>query len=284
MITETTTEVERVRGHIELIRGLSNELAGYLHGLPEDIWRNPEQYGSPCDKWTVADVVTHIIAGALQQSLTIERALKQIASPPMGYRSMSDQEEVDRVVSLRVAYDEDLFPEFNATCKQLNTLLTSLKPDDYDTPVWHPRSIVPMSQLIEYRALELAVHGWDIRYGLDLSVKLSPRAIPFLTDWMCDRFRVGFRKGDALDSPVRYRFHIGDAITSDYDVVISGNDICVTTSDESDADVTFRCDEDTYILFGLGRLPFARCVRRGRLLYEGSKDLASRFTSWFSPL
>ena len=54
--------------------------------------------------------MTHIIAGALLQSLTIERALKQITSPSMGYRPISDQAEVDRVVSLRVAYDEDLFP------------------------------------------------------------------------------------------------------------------------------------------------------------------------------
>ena len=40
VITEATTEVERVQGHIQLIRELSNELAGYLHGLPEEIWRN----------------------------------------------------------------------------------------------------------------------------------------------------------------------------------------------------------------------------------------------------
>ena len=152
------------------------------------------------------------------------------------------------------------------------------------SPVWHPRSIVPMSQLIEYRALELAVHGWDIRYGLDLSATLSPRAMPFLTNWMCERFRVGFRKGDSLESPVRYRFQIGDPITSNIDVLISGDEVCVTTSDQSSADVTFRCDVETYVLFGLGRLPFARSVRRGRLEYEGDKDLASRFTSWFNPL
>ena len=284
MITDAVTEVERVRGHIQLVRELSNELAGYLHGLPEDIWRNPDQHGSPCDRWTVADVVTHIIAGALLQSLTIGRALKQNTSPPMGYRPISDEAEVDRVISLRVSYDEDLFPEFNATCKQLNTLLTSLKPDDYDTPVWDPRSIIPMSRLIEYRALELAVHGWDIRYGLDLSAGISPQAIPFLTDWMFERFRASFQKGESLESPVRYRFQIGDPITSGYDIVISGDDICVTTSDQSDTDVTFRCDAETYILFGIGRLPFSRSVRRGQLVYEGGKELASQFTDWFSPL
>ena len=284
MITDAATDVKKVRENIQLVRELSNELAGYLHGLPEDIWRNPEQYGSPCDKWTVADVVTHIIAGALEQSLTIGRALKKNTSPPMGYMSISDQAEIDRVISLRVAYDEDLFPEFNATCKQLNTLLASLKPDDYDTLAWHPRSTIPMSQLIQYRALELAVHGWDIRYGLDLSAELSPRAIPFLTDWMPERFGVGFRKGESLESPVRYRFQIGDPTTDSYDVSISGDDICVTTSDQSDADVTFRCDAETYILFGIGRLPFARSVRRGQLVYEGDKELASQFTDWFSPL
>ena len=278
-------DADSVSQNVQLVRALSNEMAAYLHSLPEDVWRNAEQYASACDGWKVADVVAHLISGAMTYSLSISRALRGDTSPPLGYRPMGVADEVERIIALRTAYDEDLFPEFNATCLRLNPLLASLEPEAHDMPAWHPMSAVLISRLIEFRVLELAVHGWDIRYGLDRSAKLSPTAHRFLIDWMARWFRAGFRKTDALETPVTYRFELTEPVSESYDVIVSGNAFCLQASaDHRIADVTFRCDTDTYILFGMGRLPFGRSVRRGRLSFEGDQELASQFTDWFRPI
>ena len=72
-----------VRHRIQLVRGLSNEMAAYLHSLPSDIWRDAERYPSGCGQWNLADVVAHLVYGALGQAIVIRRALRSELSPPM---------------------------------------------------------------------------------------------------------------------------------------------------------------------------------------------------------
>ena len=275
---------EKAKENISLVRSLSNELAGYLYTLPEDIWRDAETYASACDLWKMADVVTHLVSGAILYSLSLERrTLKGEPSPPMGYRQLGTTEATEALIAMRSTLGEDLFFEFNVTCSRLNSLLTSLGPEDYEARVWHPARIIPTSRLIEYRVLELAIHGWDIRYGLDRGASLSAGAVPFLKDWMWRWFRAGFQRNDAFQNPVRYRFQLTEPDNDGYDVVIRGDDFRLNPSEDVPADVTFRCDVDTYILFGMGRLPFARSVRRGRLSFEGDEQVAAQFSDWFRP-
>lgn len=271
---------DRVRGHIDLVRELSNELAGYLYSLPEDVWRNANQYASGCERWKVADVVAHLVSDGMMLQLSASRALKGVTSPPLGYGDLAGVEQVDRVISLRVTFDEDLFPEFYTSCKQLNTLLAGLEPSVYATPAWQPEAPTPISALIERRVLELGVHGWDIRYGLDRAAGLSERVRPFLIDFLPIWLRTYFR-GNAGASPVRYRFEMSDDRLKSYDIIISGDEFLLGPSESDDPDVTFRCDTDTYLLFVMGRLPFGRSVRRGRLSVEGDETLAAGFTDWF---
>lgn len=276
------TAAATVADRIQLIRSLSNELAGHLAILPEAVWRYADRYGSGCEGWNVADVVAHLISGAIDQFLSVGGALKGSPSPPLGYRRMVVQEAVDTVKSLRVSLDEDLFPEFNVTCLRLNRLMASLDASSYDTPAWHPRGIVPVATLVDYRVLELAVHDWDIRYGLDHSATLSAAAVPFLKEWLVTWLRSGFLGNPATSRPISYRFELTDA-SDRFDLVIAGPDLRLHASGGTSAQVTFRCDTNTYLLFGFGRLPFARSVLRGWLSAEGDQVLAAKFTSWFAP-
>jgi hypothetical protein len=45
--------------------------------------------------------------------------------------------------------------------------------------------------------------------------------------------------------------------------------------------VTFRCDTETYVLLVYGRLPLAAAVKSGRLVVAGDQALASAFEQWF---
>ena len=273
-----------IREHIRLIRELSNEMAVYLHTLPRDVWRYADRYPSACEEWNMADVVAHLIQGAIASTLSIQRSLQGNTSAPIGYQPLTKVEHTLHVSGLREAYDEELFLEFNVTCKRLNSLLSSLRPAEYDIDAWQTERVGPLSLLIEDRLIELGIHGWDIRYGLERTAKLSPIAVPLLRDWVRGWYLKAFKGGDPLEKPVTYRFEPEGDVTQGHDVVISGDEVWVSGPTSKDADVTFRSDEDTCILFTLGRMPFARSVRRGRLSFEGDEALAAEFVGWFRPL
>ena len=280
----TLWRARRARERINLVRELSNGLAAHIHTLPEDVWRNAAQYGSPCAGWKLADVITHLIMGANLASLSISRALKGQTGPPMGYRSVAGEEATADLVSLRETYHEDLFPEFNASCRRLSNVLVTLDADAIDLPAFHPDGVMPVSRLIDLRALELAVHGWDIRYPFDRAASFPYNAYPFLLQWLPYWLADAFRASEPLDAPLRYRFAITDADVTPLDVIVHGNDFEVHDAYDPQADVTFTCDTDTHLLFCMGRLPFARSVRRGRLSFEGDGELAAQFTEWFGPV
>lgn len=267
-------------GHVRLVRELSNGLAVYLRSLSNDVWRDPERYPSGCSQWKVADVVAHLNWKAHDAALSIQRALKSDVSPPMGYTPVGKDEEAERIVTARIAYDEDLFPEFNVGCRRLNTLLASLGPEHSDLHAWHLGSEAPLSRLVEYRASELAIHGWDVRYGINKTAGLDEMSREFLMEGLPDRLMYTFHGASDMTGRTRYRFQLA---AERYDVVISPDGCDVQHSADETPDVTFTCDVDTYILFAIGRLPFARSVRRGRLSFEGDEASASQFPEWFGP-
>ena len=191
-----------VQENIQIIRALSNDLAGFLYTLPEDVWRDADVYASACDRWNMADVVAHLIDVANTFTLSIERAVSGNASPPMGNRKLSSDEWIESIISLRDAYGEDLFPEFNTACLRFNRLIMELEPDQYELPAWHPFRVMTVERLIELRAMELAVHGWDVRYGIDRSAAINPVAIQFLKGWVPRWLRACFRPSGPRTIPM----------------------------------------------------------------------------------
>ena len=271
-----------VQQNIQTIRALSNDLAGFLHTLPDDVWRDPDTYASGCADWKVADVVTHLITIAGMKTMSIQRALRGDASPPMGYRRRSAEDGLEELVNLREAYYEDIFYEFNASCLRLNSLLVGLKPDQYDLPAWHPATVMDVSRLIELRLMELAVHAWDIRYVFDRSARINPVAVPFLKGWLPNWLRWSFRKPADLEGSVTFRFTLSDSDGESHDLKVNSDSFSLESADfTSDADVTVSLDSSAYILFLMGRVNLRRSVRRRQIRLEGDMEVMNRFGEWF---
>lgn len=275
---------------IQIIRALSNDLASFLYTLPEDVWRDADVYASACDRWNMADVVAHLIDVANTFTLSIERAVTGNVSPPMGNRQLTSEEWVQSVISLRDAYGEDLFPEFNTACLRFNRLIMDLEPEQYELPAWHPFRVMTIERLIDLRAMELAVHGWDVRYGIDRSAAINPVAVPFLKGWVHRWLRASFRPPsesgpDSLPRTgcgVKLRFVLTDTDDESYDLTVGTEDFSLDASDTSvEANATLELDSSSYILFLMGRLPLRRSVRRGRIALDGDQDLAEQFPNWF---
>ena len=268
--------------NIQTIRALSNEMAAYLHTLPDDVWRDADTYASACAEWNMADVVAHLVDIGNHFAMSIERALNGNVSPPMGYRRMNREEFTQSVIALRDAYHEDLFPEFNASCLRLNRLLVSLTPEQYALPAWHPFRVMTVENLIELRAMELAIHGWDVRYGIDRSASLSAAAVPFLKGWVPRWLTACFRAPDDPDADVRLRFELTDGDGESYDLTVRSDGFSLEASDLSaTADGTLELDTSSYILFLMGRLPLRRSIRRRRIAFAGDQALAEGFGAWF---
>lgn len=271
-----------VRQNIQTIRALSNDLAGFLHTLPDDVWRDPDIFASACADWKVADVVTHLITIAGMKTMSIQRALRGNASPPMGYRRRSADERLEELVNLREAYYEDIFYEFNASCLRLNSLLVGLEPDQYELPAWHPARVMDVSRLIELRVMELSVHAWDIRYVFDRSARINPVAIPFLKGWLPNWLRASFRKPVDIEGSVTLRFDLTDSDGEAHDLRVRADSFALETADlTSDADVTVSLDSSAYILFLMGRVNLRRSVRRRQIGLDGDMEVAAKFSEWF---
>ncbi len=271
-----------VEQNIQTVRALSNDLAGFLHTLPDDVWRDPDTYASACAEWKVADVVTHLITIAGMKTMSIQRALRGDSSPPMGYQRKSADERLQELVNLREAYYEDIFYEFNASCLRLNSLLVGLEPDQYDLPAWHPARAMDVSRLIELRAMELAVHAWDIRYVFDRSARINPVALPFLKGWLPNWLRASFRKPGDLEGSVTLRFALTDSDNEAYHLKVNSDSFSLETADlASDADVTVSLDSSAYILFLMGRVNLRRSVRRRQIGLDGDMEAAAKFSEWF---
>ena len=276
-------DTETVRQNIQTVRALSNDLAGFLNTLPDSVWRDPDTYASACDGWKAADVVTHLISIANMKTLSIQRAMQGSAAPPMGYhRHASAEDGLRELVNLREAYDEDIFYEFNTSCLRLNRLLVSLEPEQYDLPAWHPARVMDVARLIELRAMELAVHSWDIRYGFDREASIAQVAIPFMKGWLPNWLRASFRPPTGIDGSVTLRFDLTDSEGEAHDLRVTGDDFSLNPADRSrEANATISLDSSAYVLFLMGRVNLRRSVRRGRVSLEGDDQAASDFTRWF---
>lgn len=275
-------DTNRVQENIDIVRALSNETAAFLDTLPDDVWRDPDRFVSGCENWKVGDVITHLIDQANHTTLSIERALRNTIAPPLGHRLLTPDEADEQLFELRAAFDEDMFPEFNASCLRLNRLVVGLESEHHDLDAWHASGVRSVARLIEYRALELAVHGWDLKYAFDRNASLSPSVVPFLMAWLASWLRAAFRGADDLESPARLRFDLDTA--ESFDLTMEDGRFILEPSTPEDANVTLAVSASDYILLLMGRLPMRRSVRRGRIQLVGDEGLAYKLADWFGPV
>jgi predicted lipid carrier protein YhbT len=84
-----------------------------------------------------------------------------------------------------------------------------------------------------------------------------------------------------LSAPVRYRFEVTERVSIRADIVVEGDKARLEDSGKGSANVTFRCDTETFVLLMYGCLAPAPTITGGRLVVEGDGELAAQFGQWF---
>ena len=268
---------------ISLVNSEADHLRDFLGSLSADQWSHP----SACADWALGDVVAHITQGADTWSECITRAVAGDASPPEGLQPLrpgdrGSQATADRAIQMR---DEKgpvgLLAAFGDGYDRLRQVMSTLTTGDQDKPCFHRRGIMSVYDYVGVRLQELAIHGWDIRYGLDTSAQIWDDSLPVLVDRVPRWLRNTFQSEPKLAAPIRYRFHVTGAAPVKQDVVVTADGYAIEPTSDTPANVTFNCNSSEYILLIYGRLNLDQASTIGDLRIEGNREQATMFNTWF---
>lgn len=259
----------------------SDRLKVFLRSLPPEWWSKP----SACDLWDVSDVVAHLGWVAEAYTARIHKSLTPEGEPAAGPVSAASlaQGSAEQAISRRKELGDQVFSDFVKTNDELNQLMTTLGPQDWDKPHYYASlGTEPMRFRPDLWISELAMHGWDIRSALEPEAHLSDETLPVLMDVLplqLTRFR--FSPRPRLPEPIRYRWELTGAGASDSDIVVEGDKASIEPAGTGKADVTFYCDTETFYLIALGRLTTDNAIAADRLTIQGDNRLAYEFQGWF---
>jgi uncharacterized protein (TIGR03083 family) len=264
----------------------SARLKAYLCSLPSEAWSQP----SACDRWTVQDVVAHLAWVAESYIERIHQSVQGDAlspeglpAPGVGNAAAFAAGNAQRALSRRERLGEQVLADFVAQNDQLNQLMATLSSDDWDRPHYYASlGIEPLRLRPDLWISELAMHGWDIRSRFESEAHLSDDSLPVMMDVVPGQLeRFIFRSGPRLAAPVRYRWELIGAGSSNSDIIVEGDKAMVESATTEKADVIFHCDIESYIFIAFGRLSINAAIGAERLTIDGDKKLALEFQHWF---
>ena len=162
---------------IELITAETGRIKAYLRGT------GPDQWGldSPCEGWTVGDVIGHLGWAAEFFSDAISQGRSGITSAPQGLPeigTMPHAELPDFIARMAKAYNRsagsDLADAFASSADRLGGIFSSMEDDDWSKECFGLRMLQPASAYVAIRISEVVIHYWDIRYPSNPKAPLSP--------------------------------------------------------------------------------------------------------------
>ena len=269
---------------VEQVRLESERLSEYLQNLPREAW----QQQSARERWTVADVVAHLIGGAQMYREHISRGLQDDLVPPEGFPPAGKTDpgvlgnlNAHRTIFRRVGLGNQLLPAFHSTNEQLNELLTSLSGKDWDKPCYHPVGVISVETFLSLRMIELALRGWDMVSRLEQGATLSAESRSMVLNLVASP-GLNVVQLDAGNAPAsRYRFQLSGTASAGYDLVVTTGGALLEPADAESPDGVLGCDTADFLLLVTGRLKLATAISSGKLAIEQGNALPFVLGDWF---
>ena len=278
---------ERVR----LIHAESERLKHYVSTLPPEALER----SSPCEGWTVGDIVAHFVWSWSDETYggMIARGLRGDTSAPEGFPipGTLSGPAVDALYgqgapARRQKLGDTLIPVFVQTCDHLNEMLRGIGPEDWDKPCYHTHRLRPVHSFLPTIIQEFAIHAWDIRSSLEPSPSLSVDSIPILMEKLPNNRRpwtIPFPSRATASGPIRYRFDLTGMGADGQDVVVEGDKARMEPSGEAPANLYVRGgDTEAFILLIYGRLSLDSAIAAGSFKAEGDLELVPDFDRWLA--
>ena len=268
---------------IELCQAAAEQLTQYLQTLSPEEWCHP----SACAAWEVRDVVGHLAYVAELYAEAISRGLQGDSAPPLDDIPPSGTPTraaaiAQRSIARRESLGEQLLATFMARHNHLQDLMSSLSPQDWETPCSYPGGdIRPAHQFLAAQLMELAMHAWDIWSPREPTRPLFAESIPLFMERLPRVVANNARPDTPLSAPFRYRFAVTGAVPSQYDIVFESDAVRLEPAGTLPADVQYQCDPGTFVLIMYGRLTPQIASANGRLTVEATRDPKRIFGTWF---
>jgi uncharacterized protein (TIGR03083 family) len=270
---------------IRLIAAETGRLKEYVNST------NAEQWGldSPCEGWTVGDVIGHLSWAAEFFADSISQGRRGITSAPQGLPEIGSLPltELPGLIAqmakeYKEAADDDLPDAFGSSVDRLSSIFSAMEDDDWAKECWNFRALQPASVYVTTRISEVVIHSWDIRFPSDPKAALSPESVAVVLErlpvWLGSLGLADFKSAKA---PVHYRFLTTGAADFQRDVVIAsqGNQV---EEPQGVPTATLSCDADVLALLVWGRLKPADVLADGRLTVTAGTGSGDDFTAWLS--
>jgi len=271
-----TTPEERVA----ILKAEYQRLEHYLHTLSRDAWNHP----STCDQWTMADVIAHITDGNRTYATWITAALQsQVVQPESLPRRSNERVDAHaaahRAIALRKELGDQLLSEFIVSSRAMEHALAQVGPDDWEKLCYRPTDAKPIGTLLDTFLAGISIHRWDVMFPFDPHVQISPDCLAVIVERYPHRQRWWDIALPAQHPPlpVRFRFTVSGVTAPSADFVITTQEKYMEVAEDVLADVTFRCDAETFVLLVYGRLNPASALSKRTLTYEGHQEWAKIF-------
>ena len=270
-----------VEDRIEILKAEYQRLEHYLHTLSPEDWHHP----STCDHWTVADVIAHLTVGNRSHATWITEAVQAESVTPERLPRRSNQ-RVDaaafaqRVIAWRTELGNQLLSAFITSTRALAHAFAQVAPDDWEKLCYRPNGAEPIRTILDNFIAEAGVHRWDVTYPFDPHVQLSHDCLAVMVERYPHRPRWWeiALPPQHPPLPVRLRFTVSGVTAPGTDFVVARRDEqYMEVAGDAPAQVTFRCDAQTFVLLAYGRLSPASARSTGTLTYEGSQVWAEMF-------
>ena len=262
----------------------SQRLSEYLDNLPPGAWETQ----SACERWSVGDVVAHLVSGAEFYAEQVSRGMQGEHEPLPGYPVPGEMDPQDlgnlnanRTVFRRAGLGNRLLPTFKSTNQRVNQVFANLNPEDCDKPCYHPWGATPARGFVSLRMFELALHGWDIASSQDPRASLPDESLPMILEWvvaMCPdlvKLPVGYPFGDQM------RFRLEGPSAGEYDLHMEEGRARMASAQGPAPGAVLRCGENDFALIMTGRLMVETALEESRLTIEGGRWLPPDFGDWF---
>jgi len=270
---------------IKLIAAETARLKDYIRDSGPEQWN----LDSPCEGWTVGDVIGHLGWAAEFFGDAISDGRSGTTNAPQGLPeigSMPPAEIPDLIARMAKEYarsaDADLSDAFTSSVDRLNGIFASTEDDDWPKECWSFRGLQPASNYVTTRISEVVIHSWDIRFPSDPEASLAPESVAVVLErlpvWLNS---LGLADFKPTLSPARYRFQTTGAAEFRRDVVIGDQENKVEDA-QGEPTATLTCDADVLALLVWGRLKPGQVLADGRMSVSAGTGTGDDFAAWLS--
>jgi uncharacterized protein (TIGR03086 family) len=141
---------------LETLALARSEFARRLQVVTPDDWPRP----TPCDTWTVRDLVLHVVGGDRMSAALVRGATRAEAT----------------AVRQTIDLGDDALAAFNAEADVLAAAFA--EPGAFERMCAHPSGMdIPGSQLLGFRIGDYALHGWDLARAIGADETLDDAVV-----------------------------------------------------------------------------------------------------------